>query len=801
MIKNYLKTAWRIMLRQKAYSAINIAGLSLGIAASLLIILYVVDELSYDRFHKDALQIYRLGFKGKLNGNEFNMAVSPAPCAETFVNQIPEITSAVRFGLWRTVPVTYEEKTFTEKEMLVADSNFFEFFSFKLLKGDPKNVLRGNNKIVLTETAARKYFDKEDPVGKMIQRGSEKVNCQITGIVQDPPSNSHIQFDMILSGESWEYMKDAQWTSNNLYTYLKLHPASDPSKVKAQMDVIAEKNMGVEIEKFLGITMKQLREQGNDVGLFNQPLLDIHLKSNLSEELNPNGNLQYVYIFIAVAAFIILIACINFMNLSTARSANRAKEVGVRKSIGAFRERLMAQFLSESLMYSLLSSAVAMLLILVFLQPFNELAGKTLSFSLFADPVFLGSILLFAIVVGLIAGSYPAFYLTAFKPVDVLKGKIRSGFKNSTLRNSLVVLQFVISIGLMLGSLVVYKQLKFMQNRNMGFDKENVVNLLHTRSLGKNAKAFKDELRLHPEFKGSSYANSLPPHITWSNAVRKGDTEQDFLLQIYQVDEDHLETMKYTMLQGRFFSREFPSDSNAVIINESAYKYMGFQTIENQTILNYNGEKPWPMNIIGVIKDFNFETLRNTVKPMAIIRGGEPNNEMAIRLSSGNTEKQIELLESIWKKHSSSIFEYSFLDENIDALFRSEQRMSRIILIFTVLTILIACLGLFGLATYVGEQRAKEISIRKVMGATMTQVSILLFKDFTILVVIAFCIAAPAGIYLMNSWLNEFAFHVGIDAWIVILSGLASLFIALSTISFQSFKAARENPVKALKNE
>jgi putative ABC transport system permease protein len=537
------------------------------------------------------------------------------------------------------------------------------------------------------------------------------------------------------------------------------------------------------------------------VGLLTQPMMDIHLKSDLREELTPNGNIQYLYIFAAIAVFIILIACINFMNLSTARSANRAKEVGVRKTVGAIRSRLIGQFLSESMLYSFISTALALLIIVASLNPFNVLSGKALTLSLFANPLVIAGLVVFALFIGLIAGSYPAFYLTSFQPVHVLKGKIRSGFKNSRLRNGLVVFQFMISISLILGSMVVYKQLKYMQEKNMGFDKENVVRLLHTWSLDKKGKAFKNELATHPEFKSASFASEIPPHLTWSNAWRKGGTEQDYLLQVLKVDHDHLDAMKYTMAQGRFFSRDFPTDTAAVIINEAAFLQMGFTTFENQIIYNYNSGTPQPMHVIGVLKDFNFETLRNSVKPMAILLGGEPNGQMAIRLSAGNTPEQIQLLESIWKKYSSDAFEYTFVDQDFDSLFRAEQRISHIILIFTVLTISIACLGLFGLATFVGEQRAKEISIRKVMGASMVQVMGLLFKDFTVLIIIAFFIAAPLGWYLMTNWLDGFAYRVSVDAGIIILSGLASLLIATFTISFQSIKAARENPVKALKNE
>jgi putative ABC transport system permease protein len=801
MIKNYLTTAFRIMLRQKSYSMINIIGLSLGITASLLIILYVVDELSYDKFHRDADRAYRLSFAGRLEGNDFNGATSPAPVAPAIQAEIPEIEEAVRFGLWRTMPISFEDKAFTEKYFLVADSNFFKFFSFPVIHGDPATALKGVDKVAITQSAAKRYFGNENPIGKTLLRGSEKKATEVTAVIADAPANSHIQFDMILSGQSWNYMRDGNWTSNNLYTYFRIHPQADINKVKKQLDVMCEKNMGAELEKFLGMTFKEFRAKGNDIGLKTQPMLDIHLRSELSEEMVPGGNIQYVYIFIVIAAFIILIACINFMNLSTARSANRAKEVGVRKTIGAFRSRLIAQFIAESMIYSFISTILALAAMAMLIIPFNELAGKSLTLDLFLNPFFIVAIIAFTFLVGLIAGSYPAFYLTSFKPVDVLKGKVRAGFKNSTLRNTLVVAQFTISIALIIGSLVVYKQLTYMQEKDLGFRKENVIQLLHTWSLEKNAKAFKNELAQHPEFPAASYTNQTPPNITWTNAFRKGGSEQDYLLSVYHADHDQVNVMGFEMVQGRFFSRDFKSDSAAIVLNETAYKLMGFTQMEGSTVINYSNDKPYPMNIIGVVKDFNFETLRNDVKPMAFILSGEPNGSIAIRLAKGNTVEQLHLLESIWKKYSSDPFEYSFIDENYDALFRGEQRMSRIILIFTILTIVIASLGLFGLATYVAEQRAKEISIRKVMGASATQMLVLLSKDFTILISIAFVIAAPVGWYFMNSWLEGFAYHVGIDASIIIIAGVTAMAIALITISFQSVRAARENPVKALKME
>jgi len=802
MLKNYLKTAWRIMLRQKAYSAINISGLSLGIVVSLLIIIYVLDEIDYDRFHKDAASIYRVNMAGRMQGNDFKGASSPVPVAPAMVHEIPEVQQALRFGLWRTMPISYGDKQFTAPHMLVADSNFFAFFSFPLTSGDPNTVLKGTNKIVLTESAAQRYFGNEDPIGKIILWGSDKTAAEVTGVALDPPHNSHIVFDAVLSGESWDYLRtNTQWTSSNIYTYVRLHPGADPQAVKTKLDVLTDKNMGVEIERFLGMSLAQFRSQGNAIGLFLQPVIDIHLHSDLNEEITPSGNVQYLYIFGAIAAFIILIACINFMNLSTARSANRAKEVGVRKVAGAMRGRLIRQFLSESVLYSVLSMVVALLLITALLQPFNILSGKVLTLAVFTRWPLLVGIVLFTLLVGVVAGSYPAFYLTAFQPAAVLKGKVRAGFKNSGLRNGLVVFQFVISITLILGSLVVYRQLKFMQSKHLGFDKENVVDLLHTHSLGKNAAAFKREVMSHPVFKGASYANRLPPHVDWNSAFRKGGTDQDFLLSVYQADHDHLATMGYTMVEGRFFSRDFPTDTLTVVLNETAYKQMGYDKLENQTVVSYNYAAPTPLKLIGVIKDFNFESLRGNIKPMAIVLGSEPNSEMAIRLAAGNTQEQIKLLESIWKKHSSTAFEYTFLDQNFDALFHAEQRMARIILIFTLLTIFIACLGLFGLAAYTGEQRAKEISIRKVLGASLPQVLLLLVKDFMVLVVIAFVVAAPIGWYALNRWLEGFAYRTSVDVGVVVLSGFAALGIAIITISFQSIQSARENPVRALKGE
>jgi putative ABC transport system permease protein len=790
------------MLRQKGYSFINIAGLSVGIAATLIIITYIIDETGYDKMHAGVERMYRIASAGRLQGTAMEIATSPAPVAEAIQKEIPQIEEVVRVGAFRTMPIGYEDKHFTEQIVAAADSNFFKFFSFEVVKGNPETFLKGVNKIVITESIAKKYFGNEDPIGKIMVRGSEKSVSEVTGVVKDVPANSHIQFDLVLSGESWEYMKNTQWTSNNLYTYFKIREDANIAEVREQLNKMAETNIGAEIEKYVGMSFKDFKAQGNDFGFFIQPMLDIHLNSNLSDEFVPNGNIQYLYIFGVIAAFIILVACINFMNLSTARSANRAKEVGVRKTIGALRSRLIFQFVSESLLYSTISTILALGIIALSLDAFNLLSGKQLTFSVFTSPLVIVSLIVFTLMIGLIAGSYPAFYLTSFKPTEVLKGKIRSGFKNSALRNSLVVFQFVISIALIFGSLVVYNQLRFMQEKNLGFDKENVVDLLHTFALDKNAQAFKNEVASHPSFKGASFANNLPPRVSWTSAFRKGGSEQDFLLHIYQVDHDHLKTMGYEMAEGRFYSREFKSDTAAIILNESAWNLMGFTNLDDAVVLTYRTEQPTPLKVVGVMKDFNYQSLKDNVRPMAILLGNEPNHEMAIRLAPGNTQEQIATLEGIWKKHAADApFEYSFLDQNFDLLFRAEQRMSQIILVFTFLAISIACLGLFGLAAYTAEQRAKEISIRKVMGASIPQVFILLSKDFTILVMVAFVLATPLAWYFADSWLSGFANRINIDASYVVIAAVVSFVIALLTISYQSIKAARENPVNSMRAE
>jgi putative ABC transport system permease protein len=812
MLKNYFVTAVRILLRQKAYSIINIFGLTLGITCSLLIILYIVDELNYDRFHPDGGRTFRTIFLGKLQGQEFITATTGSPLAEALQSDVPQVESTVRLFKRSTYPVRYEDKSFTEKRYLLADSNFFQFFNFPLITGNAAEVLKGPHKVVITESAARKYFGYKgpgdiSPLGKILVLGSKgEETAEVTGIAADSPHNSHIQFDMVMSLESWDGLKQAMWLNTSVMTYFKLRPGTSLSQINDKYQYFIEKYCAKELERFLNVNLKQFKEQGGNLGFKTQPFLDIHLHSQINDELEPNGNIQYVYMFGAIAGFIILLACINFMNLSTARSSNRAKEVGVRKTIGALRTRLIGQFLLESYLYTIIGVILAIMMVYLMLGPFNLLTGKVLTLAIFSTPWFTGGIIAFVVIVGLVAGSYPAFYLTSFRPVDVLKGKVRAGMKSSGIRNSLVVFQFFISIGLIICTLIVYKQLTFVQEKNLGFEKDNVLNLLHTMRLGNQGEAFKNELLQHPEVVAASYSNRLPPNVDWHSVFSTtGATKQDHLLGIYVMDYDHLKMMGYQMKSGRFFSRDFPADSTKLILNETAARQMGLEDFTGKKVMtgfDSNTDKGRELEVIGIMKDFNFESLHSRIGPLAIVLAQEPNWEMGIRLSPGNPADKIKAVEQVWKKFAPGApFEYSFINQNYDAKFRAEQRMGEIFMVFTGLAIVIAALGLFGLATFTSEQRAKEIGIRKVMGASVSQVMVLLSKDFTKLVVLAFVIAIPVTWYAMNQWLEGFAYRINFDFFAVVVAGGMAILIALITISVRSVQAAMGNPADSLKSE
>jgi putative ABC transport system permease protein len=807
MIRSYFSIALRYIIRHKGFSLINLAGLTLGIACSLLIILYVYDELHYDNFHDDADRVYRIGFEGTLQGRKMKSAQTGFPLGPALQKRLPEAESVVRIASWATFPMRYEERTFTEPNLLLADSNFFRFFNFRLVEGHPDSVLNAKGKIVITESAARRYFDykgKGDltPIGKTVVL-AQGYTAQISGIAEDPPYNSHFHFTFILAISSWDDEPHVSWVTGKVITYVRLKEENDIEALTNQLQVFTNTEVNRELEELRRVNLDRFKGQGNTVGYFIQPLTSIHLHSNLSEEIEPNGDIQYIYLFGSIAAFITLLACINFMNLSTARSASRAKEVGVRKTVGAQNARLMGQFLLESYFYIVMAVLFALFVVMLIVGPFNILTHKQLSVSVIFTPAFGLILLLFIAIVGALAGSYPAFYLTTFSPIDVMKGRIRTGLRRYGIRNTLVVFQFFISSGLIISTLVVYSQLQHVQSISLGFDKHNIIDLLHTANLKKNAAEFKKELLAHEGVIAASFCNRLPPNIDWQDVFSTGKPSKDYMLAVYEMDYDHLKTMQYKMVVGRFFSPDFPSDSAAIILNEQAVERLGLQHLGDQKIFSaYGSANGMEREIIGVMQDFNFQSLKNKIQPMAIVLGRQPNWEMAIKIKDGYHHQVISHVRSLWKKYAPDApFEYTYLDQNFQAKHETEKRIGLLFLLFTTLAIIIACLGLFGLATFTAEQRIKEIGIRKVVGATVNNIVFMLNKDFLKLVFIANLLAWPATWWLMQQWLDQFAYHTSLKWWMFLVAGLTTVLIAFLSVSFQAIRAGKGNPVNSLRDE
>jgi putative ABC transport system permease protein len=802
MFKNYLNVAIRNILKHRFFSAINIFGMTIGVAACLLIIMYITDELSYDRFHANADRIYQVGLHGKLGGQDIRTANTCPPMAAALAADVPEIESATRVAPYFGRPaVKYEDKILTEEKVFYADSNFFDFFSFVLKEGDIKTALKEPNSVVLTEDMAKKYFGETSPMNKMLVIGDNNTTFKVTGIAENPPSNSHFGYNFLISSESTDNLKRGIWLNNFMYTYFTLRPNIDVARIAPRYEEMVEKYIGPELERFMGTTLKQMKEQEGEYGYFSTKLTDIHLRATTIDGVEPHGNITYIYFFGAIGIFILVIACINFMNLSTARSAGRAKEVGLRKTLGSLRGQMIAQFLAESIIYSSVAVILAIAVCYFLLPYFNLISGKMLGMQVLLSPTFVGGIFALIILVGLVAGSYPAFYLTSFSAVEVLKGKIRAGMKTKGIRSTLVVFQFALSIFLIIFTLVVYEQIQYMQEKNLGIDKNNILVLQNTGRLGTNKDAFKNALAQQTGVVNMSYTNNTFPGVNNTTVFKSAGSEQDHIMGVYYADYGHMDVIKFELTEGRYFSNEFPSDSTAIILNEAAVREFGFEEpIGAMILFNGDGGQPQQLTVIGVVKNFNFESFKTDVRPISIRYTSNANN-LLVRYE-GNPKDVVEKVEGLWKEHASGEpFEFVFLDENFDELFRAERRMGNIFSIFSGLAIFIASLGLFALSAFTAEQRTKEIGIRKAMGASVLGLTILLSKDFTKLVVIAFLPAAILGWYISDQWLEGFAYRINVNPWVLAVSGLAAILIAWLTVSYQSIRTANTNPVESLRYE
>ena len=814
MIRNYLKIAFRNLSKHRFFTFINIAGLAIGVAACLIITLYIVNELSYDTHFKNADRIYRVNSEILFNGNHHRLAVLPPQAADALKNDYPEVEAAGHFRNWGWRWVKRFDESFKEQYVVFGSDEIFNVFSLPLLKGNPAQALTDPNSMVISKSKAEKYFPNEEALGQTLIIDNNE-SYKITGIFDDFPNTTHFRFDFIVSMEGNKESKSDSWLSNNFNTYILLREGASAKELEAKLPEMVEKYVGPQVRGVFGqdFSMEKFYASGNKLVYTLMPITDIHLHSDLTAELGTNSDITYIYLFGAIASFILAIACINFMNLSTARSSNRAKEVGVRKVLGSLRSHLVRQFLTESILLSIFSFAFALLLAYLLLPQFNALAQRSLSIPL-THAGFIIVLLAATLITGILAGIYPSVFLSAFKPVQVLKGKLALGTKSGTIRSTLVVFQFMISIFLVIGTITVQKQLAFIQNKKLGFAKDQVIIVHNTETLGTQHEAFKTELLRNPVVSNVSVSGFIPIS-GWARSDTSfwpegSQPSQDNLvsMQFWPVDHDYIPTMGMEIKQGRNFSRDFPSDSTGIIINESAVKHFGFKDPIGEKINTFAFEdgsvqkdNTVTYTIVGVVEDFHFESLRQNITPLCLYLG-RSSWSMPVRFQSENTTQVVEHLKNTWNTFApEKPFEYNFLDEAFGNMYASEKRLGSVFGIFAVLAIVIACLGLFALTAFTAEQRTKEIGIRKVLGASVSSIVVLLSREFGKLILIAFVLAAPLAWFAVDWWLKNYTYKVHVGFVVYILAGLFAFIIAWLTMSYQSIKAATANPVNSLRSE
>lgn len=805
MLKNYFKIALRNMFRNKLYSLINLTGLAIGLAACLMIWLWVQDEMNYDRFHTNADRIYRVERKVDFRDIHGQTPSTSGPFGPALVNDYPEITNYVRVHR-NELSIKDHRNVFRKQQIIVADNSLFEIFDFHLESGDPRTALTKPKSIVLTRDNALKYLGTADAVGKSLTvdwRGT-LADFQVTGILEEVPPNSHVQFDVLASISSYPPDELNYWHSNFLYTYVLLREGASPEESEKRFPGFLTKYMGADITKLLGP-----ETDVNDVfQLKLYPLLDIHLYPAREFEIEPQGRISSVYLFSAIAFLILIIACINFMNLSTARASKRAREVGIRKTVGAHRRQLQGQFLGESVLLAFMALILAVLLIGLFIPVFNSISGKFLSMDMLFQVSNWIILVGIALAAGLLAGSYPAFYLTRYDPARVLKGGAQSGTGKSIFRSSMAVIQFGISITLIIGTLIIFKQLDYIQKKSLGFDKENVIILsAESNAIRQNIEAFRNTLTQDPRVKSVAVSSHVPGSALFTDtAYKRPDSDDVFPLIFMYTDYEFVDTYGFEVTHGRAFSKEFGTDiDGAIMLNEAAAREIGYMPEEavGKKLLRFISLNEFTeFTIVGVVKDFHFKSLHRIIEPFLLVLDPQNFNTISVRVMPGDIWGTIGFIQQKWGEiFPGEQFEYNFLDSRIDLLYRSESRMRSIFLIFSILSIFVACLGLFGLATFTGEERTKEIGVRKVLGASAANILLLLSKEFSKWVLIANLIAWPVAYYMMNRWLQNFAYQTSIGLWPFLLSALLAFIIALFTVSYRSVRAALADPVDCLRYE
>ncbi|HWV73874.1 MAG TPA: FtsX-like permease family protein [Pseudosphingobacterium sp.] len=794
MLKNYLKIAWRNIWKTKGFSIINIMGLAVGMTACFLIALYVNFERSYDRYHGKADRIYRLVCDVKTPTETINANITSGPMAMYAAKDLPEIENFVRL-LPNSLLIRKDNIKYQESKLFFADSTLFQLFDFAMVAGDPATALKEPFSVVLSESAAKKYFGQEDPMGKSLLLTDDSFNSKVTGVIKDIPENSQFKGDVFVSMVTLIKMAnfkfDEQWGNFGFTSYLLTKPNTDPSLLTTKFPAFLTNRVGKEMDQ-----MKM------HYSLFLEPLKEVYLYSKRGGF--ESGNINNVYIFAVVALFILLIACINFINLSTARAIERAKEVGIRKVVGAYRIQITRQFISESVLICLLAFIISLLLCLGLIPYFNYLAGKEISGGIFHHPIYIVILFLLACLIGILAGIYPALVLSSFKPVTVLKGKFSSNAKGLLLRKSLVIVQFVVSIALIAGTLIVYRQLGYMRNQNLGFNKEQML-ILQTNGDAKS-RILKDAIISVPGVLSNSVSGAVPGGenpVAYSEIENKQGDMQIANLPVYFVDYNYIPLYKIKLVAGRIFSPDFGTDTaQAMILNESAVKLFGYLKPEDAIGKKYS---QWGSEgkIIGVIKDFHFKSLQSKIEPLSMRYGqGNGGGLVSVKIEGQHINTALQAIERRWHEIiPSRPFEYFFADEFFDRQYRAENRFGGLFLNFAVLAIFISCLGLFGLVSYNTTQRYREIGIRKVLGASVSTIVRLLSIDFLQLVCISILVASPLMWFFMSKWLADFAYHIDISWWIFAVAGSIAVGIALVVITSLTIKAAMENPVKSLRSE
>ncbi len=810
MLRNYLLTAWRAMRRQRLYTAINLGGLTLGIAAFLCIYLYVRDELTYDQHHQQAPQLYRIHFQGAMGNQAFHVPQVAAPTAAALVQDYPEVLNAARLRTLGPQTIQVDEThSYKEKDAAFADNSLFELFTIPVVAGSATEALTAPHTAALSLSAAEKYYgpgNAAQAVGQTINIG--ETPYLINAVFEDMPGPSHFHFKLLMSMASLPESKQPIWTSNNFYTYVLLKAGASRAALEAQFPAMLKKYMGPEIEKFMGVDFDQFMAAGNHAHYYLMPLTDIHLASDTKNEIERNGSMQYVTIFSLIGLFIIGLACINFMNMATARSAGRAKEVGVRKVMGAVRHQLVRQFLAEALLLTTVAAVLALLMVYFALPWFNVLTNKAIGTEALVAPATLAVLATVLVVTGLAAGSYPAFFLSSFRPVKVLKGTFAVGHKGTWLRNALVVFQFAITITLIIGTLVVFQQLQYIQNKNLGFNKSQVLILNDAYNLGNNLQPFKAHMLAQPGVTAATVSSFLPVPSAYNQTTyfegQQPGKDNTLMVNSWEVDEAYVPTMGMQLAAGTGFSGNSRQDSATCLVNQTLVKAFGWANPLGRKISHFGSAQSksvYSYTVVGVVKDFHYETMRNSISPLVMLPGTS-SSYLCLRTNAADIPALVATMEQQWAQLAGGQpFNYTFLDQAFAKMYTAEQRVGQLALVASVLSVVIACLGLLGLAAFMAEQRTKEIGIRRVLGATVGQMVLMLSRKTLLLVAMAFVPAAPLAWYLMQQWLQGFQYRIVPGWWVFAAAGCGALLLAWATMGWQAFRAARTNPARTLRDE